>query len=62
VEADLATRMSEADARIQAGKTTALGNVEAIAAETAQALVAQLGGAATEAEALAAVAEARGAV
>ncbi len=62
VETDLATRMSEADARIQASKATALGSVEAIAAETAQALVAQLGGAATEAEALAAVTEAKGAI
>lgn len=61
VETDLATRMSDADARIQASKTAALGNVESIAAETAQALVAQLGGAATEAEALTAVAEAKGA-
>lgn len=62
VETDLSTRMSEADARIQASKATAMGSVEAIAAETAQALVAQLGGGATEAEALAAVAEAKGAV
>ncbi|RYE07884.1 MAG: ATP F0F1 synthase subunit B [Hyphomicrobiales bacterium] len=61
VEADLGARMSEADARIQASKSVALGSVEAIAAETAQALVAQLGGGATEAEALAAVAEAKGA-
>ena len=62
VETDLATRMSEADARIQASKATALGSVEAIAAETAQALVAQLGGAATEAEAMAAVTEAKGTI
>ncbi len=61
VEADLAARMSEADARIQASKTTALGSVDAIAAETAMALVAQLGGSATEADARSAVAEAKGA-
>ncbi|MEO6015198.1 MAG: ATP F0F1 synthase subunit B [Devosia sp.] len=62
VESDLGARMSEAEASIQASKTTALGSVDAIAAETAQALVAQLGGGATEAEAHAAVAEAKGAV
>ena len=49
------------DARIQASKTTALGSVDAIAAETAMALVAQLGGSATEADARSAVAEAKGA-
>lgn len=62
VETDLAARMSEADARIQASKVAALGSVEAIAAETAQALVAQLGGSVSEAEALAAVTEAKGAM
>ena len=61
-EADLATRMGEADARIQASKQAALKNVDAIAAETAQALVAQLGGTASEAEAQSAVVEAKGAV
>jgi hypothetical protein len=54
--------MSEADARIQASKNTALGSVDYIASETAQALVRQLGGTATEAEALAAVAQAKEAV
>lgn len=62
VEADLAARMSEADARIQASKTAALGNVDSIAAETAMALVAQLGGSASEADARSAVAEAKGAL
>jgi F-type H+-transporting ATPase subunit b len=61
VETDLGARMSEADARIQASKAGAMGSVDAIAAETALALVAQLGGGATEAEAAAAVAEAKGA-
>ncbi len=61
VETDLSARMSEADARIQASKSAAMGSVDAIAAETAQALVAQLGGGASEAEAFAAVAEAKGA-
>jgi F-type H+-transporting ATPase subunit b len=61
VEKDLAARMSEADTRIQASKVAALGNVEAIAAETAQALVARLGGDANEADVRAAVAEVKGA-
>jgi F-type H+-transporting ATPase subunit b len=62
VETGLATRMSEADARINASKNTALGSVDYIASETALALVKQLGGSATEAEALAAVAQAKGTV
>jgi len=62
VEKDLGTRMSEADARIQASKSAALGSVDAIATETAQALVAQLGGDAYEADVRAAVAEAKGAL
>lgn len=62
VEADLSKRVADADSRIQASKAAALQSVDTIAAETAQALVAQLGGSATEAEALAAVAEAKGAI
>lgn len=61
VERDLGTRMSEAEARIQTSKISALSNVEAIAVETAQALVAQLGGDANEADIRAAVAAAKGA-
>jgi F-type H+-transporting ATPase subunit b len=61
VEKDLASRMSEADTRIQASKTAALANVETIAADTAQALVARLGGDANEADIRAAVAEVKGA-
>jgi F-type H+-transporting ATPase subunit b len=53
--------MSEADARIQASKASALGNVDAIAAETAQALVARLGGDASDADIRDAVAAAKGA-
>jgi len=59
VEADLSARVSEADARIQTSKVAALGNVDAIAAETALALVAQLGGNASEADVRSAVAEAK---
>lgn len=44
IEADLAGKVSEAEARIQATKTEALQSVGEIAAETAQALVAQLSG------------------
>ena len=44
VEADLGKKVAEAEARIQGTKTEALGNVSEIAAETAQALVAQLVG------------------
>ncbi|HZY68664.1 MAG TPA: ATP F0F1 synthase subunit B [Devosia sp.] len=62
VEKDLSARVSEADARIQASKAAALGNVDAIAADTAQALVAQLGGDANEADIRAAVVQARGAI
>lgn len=42
VEADLGTKLTAAEARIQQTKTAALANVDEIAAETAQALVAQL--------------------
>lgn len=62
VEADLAGRMTEADARIQASKSAAMGNVDGIAADTAQALVARLGGEANDADAKSAVAEAKGAI
>ena len=48
--------MAEAEARILADKTAALKNVGAIAADTAQALVAKISGSATAAEAKAAVA------
>jgi F-type H+-transporting ATPase subunit b len=56
VEASLAKRVAEAEARISADKTAALGNVGAIAAETAQAVVAKIVGTVTAAEAKAAVA------
>lgn len=42
VEADLAGKMADAETRIAATKTEALGHVDEIAAETAQAVVAQL--------------------
>ena len=58
VEADLAKRLAEAEARIATGKEAALTNVGAIAAETAQALVARIAGSVTAAEAKAAVAAA----
>ena len=58
VEAQLAQRVTEAEARINAGKDAALANVSAIAAETAQALVAKISGSVTAAEAKAAVAAA----
>jgi F-type H+-transporting ATPase subunit b len=56
VEAQLAKRVADAEARILADKTAALKNVGAIAADTAQALVAKISGSATAAEAKAAVA------
>lgn len=56
VEATLAKRVSEAEARILADKDAALANVGSIAAETAQALVAKISGNVTAAEAKAAVA------
>lgn len=58
VEAGLTQRVSEAEARIAADKNAALANVDSIAAETAQALVARLFGDVTPAEAQAAVAQA----
>lgn len=58
VEAGLAARMAEAEASINAGKQDAMNNVGAIAAETAQALVARITGSVTAAEAKAAVAAA----
>ena len=51
-------RLAEAEARIATGKEAALTNVGAIAAETAQALVARIAGSVTAAEAKAAVAAA----
>jgi len=56
VEASLAKRVADAEARINADKTAALANVGAIAAETAQAVVAKIAGNVTAAEAKAAVA------
>lgn len=56
VEAGLASRMAEAEARITADKNAVLANVGSIAAETAQALVAQLTGSVTPEQAQAAVA------
>lgn len=58
VETDLAARMAEAESRITATKTTALATVDEIAADTAIALVAQLAGTVSEADARAAVAAA----
>lgn len=57
VEEDLAGRVSQAEARIQQTKTAALGNVDAIAAETAQELVAKLAGKVTAQQARGAVAQ-----
>lgn len=57
VEADLASRVAEAEARIQQTKSAALGNVDAIAAETAQELVAKLIGKISAAQARDAVAQ-----
>lgn len=57
VEADLAGRVAEAEARIQVTKTAALGNVDAIAADTAQELVAKLAGKVTAQQARSAVAQ-----
>ena len=56
VEAGLATRVAEAEARITADKNAALANVDGIAADTAQVLVAKLVGEVTASEAQAAVA------
>jgi F-type H+-transporting ATPase subunit b len=58
VEASLAKRMGEAEVRINAEKNAALANVDVIAAETAQALVAQIAGEVSAADAQAAVAAA----
>ena len=62
VEDQLAGRVAEADVRINQSKTAALANVDSIATETVQALVTQLTGAVSEAEAAAAVAEVKGTV
>lgn len=56
VEAGLNKRITEAEARIAATKTAALANVDEIAADTAQALVARIAGSATAEEARDAVA------
>lgn len=56
VEAGLAQRVAEAESRISATKTEALGNVDAIAADTAVALVERLSGKVTPAQARSAVA------
>jgi F-type H+-transporting ATPase subunit b len=56
VEADLSKRVSDAEARIKATKDAALANVGEIAAETAQALVAQIADAVTVEQARDAVA------
>lgn len=58
VEAGLAKRVAEAEARIQGDKNAALANVGSIAAETAQAVVAKIAGSVSAAEARAAVAAA----
>lgn len=60
VESDLSARVTEAEASILSTKTQALTNVDSIAAETAQALVARLSDGVSDAEALSAVAEAKG--
>ncbi|MHB1109069.1 MAG: F0F1 ATP synthase subunit B [Devosia sp.] len=57
VEEELSGRVAEAEARIQETKTAALGNVDAIAAETAQELVAKLAGKVTAQQARSAVAQ-----
>lgn len=57
VEADLAGRVAGAEADILKSKQAALGNVDAIAAETAQELVAKLAGKVTPAQARSAVAQ-----
>jgi F-type H+-transporting ATPase subunit b len=56
VEAELARKLADAEARIQKTKTAAMANVDAIAAETVAALVGRLTGKVSAAEARAAVA------
>lgn len=56
VEAELGRKLADAEARIQKTKTQAMSNVDEIAAETVTALVGQLTGKVTAAEARAAVA------
>ncbi|MGV3650918.1 MAG: hypothetical protein ACO1OK_05795, partial [Devosia sp.] len=58
VEQDLAAKIAGAEASIAATKVEAMGKVDEIAAETVQALVAQISGPVSEAEARAAVAQA----
>lgn len=55
VEAELSKQVATAEARIQATKTEALKNVDAIAADTAAALVGQIAGKVSAAEAASAV-------
>lgn len=57
VEEELAGRVSQAERRILETKTAALGNVDAIAADTAQELVAKLAGKVTAQQARSAVAQ-----
>lgn len=57
VETDLAGRVAAAEANIQKSKQAALGNVDAIAAETAQELVSRLAGKVSAAQAKSAVAQ-----
>jgi len=57
VEAELSGRVTDAESRILATKTAALGNVNAIAADTAQELVARLAGKVTAQQARSAVAQ-----
>lgn len=57
VEEELAGRVGQAEARIQETKTAALGNVDAIAADAAQELVARLAGKVTAQQARSAVAQ-----
>ena len=58
VEQDLAAKIAGAEASIAATKVEAMGKVDEIAAETVQALVAQISAPVSEAEARAAVAQA----
>ena len=57
VETELAGRVADAESSIQQSKAAALGNVDAIAAETAQELVGKLSGKVTAQQARSAVAQ-----
>ncbi|MEE2879183.1 MAG: hypothetical protein VX593_09295 [Pseudomonadota bacterium] len=61
VDADLATRLDEAEARIQKLRTEALANVDAIATDTAQAMLSRFGVDVSEADARSAVKRAQSA-